>query len=150
MSLLLDQLFSALKGDWLLKRFIRGKGKMEGTAHFKITNNNHSLLHYSEEGKFTTVAGISLHATREYFYSYNKNIISVFFVENNQVGELFHTLEFKQKKLDFPLKANALHLCCNDLYSATYEFINYDQFNLSYVVKGPHKNYMMNTLYQRV
>lgn len=122
---------------------------MEGIARFKMAKLKPNILHYQEEGVFTSITGSSFNASREYFYNYNKGVISVFFAKNNQAAKLFHLLEFNQIQLDFPLHAKAKHICNNDTYTASYEFKNSDQFSISYVVKGPSKDYMINTLYKR-
>lgn len=149
MSVLLMQVFDSLKNDWTLTRTISHQGIMHGTAHFKLIEPN--TLHYQEHGIFTSVTGASFNTTREYFYYYDNRTaeISVFFVENNQRGKLLHSLQFIPLKLNAPLRAKAKHICSKDVYSATYEFNQHGQFSLRYQVKGPAKDYVINTLYKK-
>lgn len=150
MTALFETLFTSLKGDWVITRSIPFHGKFKGRAHFKYISS--TLLHYQEEGLLRITQKTCYQATREYFYcyrDYSNAPIAVYFVNNNAPGELLHALTRQSPSSSFPFKANALHHCLHDTYSATYEFIHDKKFYIDYHIDGPHKKYVINTCYQR-
>ena len=136
------QIFNSLEGRWHFHRTISNFGTVEGEATFKRSATEKNLLHYREDGEWISKNGLNK-VHREYLYQYQNEKISAYFAE--QKDRLLHTLEFQKNGL-----ATAKHLCACDLYAATYQFHNPDEFELTYRVEGPKKNYTMTTLFQRL
>ncbi len=92
--------------------------------------------------------GEELEATREYFYRYTNDQISVFFNQTPQ--KLFYTLAFPAEigKTEIN-QATGDHLCIADNYKALYEFISSNCFKLTYDVQGPQKDYRIHNLFIR-
>jgi hypothetical protein len=129
----IEKLFSNLEGLWHFKRLVSNYGTLEGTALFKKISPN--TLHYREEGH-------SSHGTffQEYLYEYASEI-SVYFMDKS----LLHRLQFKHKLT----MARAEHLCKCDHYSAEYEFLNEQQWRLNYLVRGPKKDFSIQTQFTK-
>jgi len=146
----IQQIFQTLAGTWTLHRTISGAGHVDGIACFKAVAMNG--LHYQEAGVFTALAkGNKYQIEREYFYGYDtaNNKISVHFAQAEQATDLLHDLHFIPASLETIPLATALHHCRYDKYEAQYSFFNDDQFKLIYSVKGPAKNYTVETLFNR-
>ena len=143
------KIFNSLAGHWQLERRIPNQGLVKGQACFSNYKES-STLHYQETGILTLEDKKEFNFSREYFYYYENEQISVFFVENARPGKLFHTLEFSPRFKDAdPIRACARHHCRHDIYDATYSFQDDKQFTVSYRVHGPTKNYSSATIFQR-
>ena len=171
-------IFTALEGQWKLHRNLKSarstypSGVFEGTALFKKRPPTDPVYHaeylYIEDGKFNTVQGLSLSATRRYVYRFlqDTNSISVWFVKLDDgftVDYLYHELDLSlpdyasllvtgQEK--FPvLKAKGYHLCVDDDYHADYFFryngLQFSTWSLKHTVKGPQKDYVADAQYTR-
>ena len=135
-------IFKALEGKWNFHRTISNYGIIEGAATFKKSAIEPHLLHYREEGVLKREDGEHFQVYRDYLYRYKNDRISVFFAEKTE--RLFHVLEFRDATT-----AVARHICSSDVYDATYKFRLEDEFELSYRVKGPKKDYSITTLFTR-
>lgn len=173
-----ENIFAALEGQWKLHRNLESakstypSGVFDGIALFKKrppTDPVYSAEYlYIEDGKFTTVQGLSLTATRRYVYRFFKdaNTISVWFVKLDDgltVDYLYHKLDFAlfdyasllvNELENFPvLKAKGYHLCVDDDYHAGYSFrydgLQFDAWSLKHTVKGPQKDYVADAQYVR-
>ncbi len=138
------RIFHSLKGNWIFHRIISSHGTIEGTATFS-RGSSENCLHYKEEGVFFDGSGKTYDTFREYFYQLDQDQISVYFCENPL--RLFHTLSFVPK-LKIPT-ATASHLCKCDTYDAVYTFSAPDAFSLCYTIKGPQKDYCIQTDFKR-
>jgi hypothetical protein len=134
--------FCSLEGYWKLSRIITNQGFIEGIAYFKKKAHYPDTLFYREKGMFTPLNGKSLDISQEYEYRYSKEKISVFFARERY--RLLHSLEFAE-----PNKALGEHQCGCDTYRATYQFALPDEFELTYVVKGPKKDYQIKTIFKK-
>ncbi|MBS0603935.1 MAG: hypothetical protein JSS60_02740 [Verrucomicrobia bacterium] len=141
---LATRIFHSLEGRWTLSRFISGHGKMEGTATFKKNSSDNTCLHYREEGVFIGDNGKANNVFREYYYRLSNDTISVLFSKKPE--KLFHILSFADTS---PITATASHLCECDNYDAIYTFATPDEFTLFYSVKGPKKDYSIQTVFKR-
>jgi hypothetical protein len=144
----IKNIFYSLKGNWQLNRTISHHGTMTGVANLTLVNT--SELFYREEGLFAS--GITrqvFKVYREYLYQYKQNQIDVFHVENHQPTLLLHTLHFIDDAQKDVLKAVAHHECGRDVYQAVYLFY-VNQFQLTYLVKGPYKDYTITTMFDRL
>lgn len=145
--------FSLLEGSWSLIRTIAGHGIMKGKANLrKIENNQLSVkkLRYREDGIFELNDGKKMDAQKEYLYILDNDIIGVYFVENKKQGRLFHMLDFKKNETTNFLSATAVHNCFPDIYNVRYEIYNKDDFQITYLVNGPKKNYISETVFKRI
>ncbi len=143
---LTSAIFHFLEGTWHFTRRISHYGQMQGTATFRKAPSNGNQLHYREDGQLQSNDGTSMTAFREYNYRLENGVISVYFTDQ----KLFHTLIFDQTASDHTtITATATHLCECDTYDATYTFKIPNEFFLRYTVKGPKKEFSIETIFQR-
>ena len=167
-------LFQGLEGKWLLRRNLKSaiptypSGLFEGTAVIEArdpTDESFDLEYlYSEKGELTTEQGFKMQATRQYVYRYqeNANTISAWFVSTEDrwsVDYMFHSLEFGSTgRLDgkdsiVAMRAKGYHRCIEDDYQARYLFQMRDavptQWELTFAVQGPSKDYVAEASYVR-
>ncbi|KAK8206639.1 hypothetical protein M8818_004473 [Zalaria obscura] len=176
MPLLHDQapplkgIFDSLEGSWKLHRRLTSalpafpSGTLTGSATFTphAAFNGSSYL-YHETGELKTDQGHVLKAKRKYIYRYSAedDKISAWFVKEphtegqEDVDYLFHELEFEKSEGRWIAKGD--HLCDMDMYWAMYDFRigkemgedGMQVWGLRYKVKGPQKDYMSDTAYER-
>ncbi|CAF3828287.1 unnamed protein product [Adineta steineri] len=150
-------IFRALhESKWSFERILTGKpadGTVHGQAEFHYSQH-HELL-YKEQGKLILSSQIPLDITQKYIYVYDedKDLMTVYFVDDkNKRGSLFHTIHFQSASNDGWI-ASGEHLCSQDHYSVSYLFrlngINLTKFEITYTVKGPAKDYISKTIFQR-
>lgn len=140
------EIFRNLEGHWKFKRQISEEGSSHGEAHFQNTAWP-LTFHYREDSIFTTTQGADFKTFREYIYRYENGTISVFFID--PPDSLFHTLTFDTDN-QYPILAHAKHLCDCDTYDATYNFLSPIAFTLTYRVKGPKKDYRIETSFEKI
>jgi len=136
--------FLFLKGNWTIDRSTNGFGYMLGSASFLPLSGDLPTLAYQETGVFVTAQGENLNFYREYIYSLNKGIIEVHFASQQKKQGFFHALTFSSSNV-----ATATHPCRDDLYRATYTFLNENSFSLAYDIKGPKKHIRIETVFKR-
>lgn len=142
-------IFKTLQGKWKFNRTISGFGSVTGTANFQPIETEKEALFYKEEGVLIMDNGTEINIHREYVYRYKDDKITAYFFENEKTDRLFHTLSFENSENKAQLEASASHLCVNDTYKAKYNFFNEKQFKLTYNVKGPQKNYIAETYFDK-
>ena len=144
------QLFKQLQGVWKLKRCLGTQGHMQGIAHFQTWREG--VLYYQEQGSATFGSSKALLAYRAYAYVYDQGTIAVHFwdKERKQPAGLLHTLNFQSTKTTSQvLVATGTHKCTDDVYKACYTFVSQKNFQLTYQVQGPHKDYTIQTCFSR-
>ncbi|KAF1984498.1 hypothetical protein K402DRAFT_395521 [Aulographum hederae CBS 113979] len=162
--------FRALQGHWRVRRqlhsFLAGfpSGTFEGTADFlprRPTDLEAAAEYlYVEDGTLTTEAGLTLRANKRYAYRYSEaaDLISAWFVKEDgkSVDYLFNEIQFRARPKGHSggwLAKGSSHLCEPDMYETDYEFkfrgAALDSFDIKYVVKGPRKDYISTTTFQR-
>ena len=134
-------MFQVLKGTWKFDRAITGHGSMKGTANFR--NTAPETLDYDESGIHAAKGGV-VDFYQSYIYVRQDGEILVTFKD----GRPFHRLDFARSPENL-LTATAVHLCGDDVYSGHYVFLDNDNFSLRWDVKGPRKDYMIETTYVR-
>ena len=133
--------FQVLRGTWAFDRAIEGHGSMKGTAHF--CSAFPETLDYDESGIHAAKGG-AVDFYQSYMYVRQDGDILVTFKD----GRPFHRLAFHRSPENL-LTATAVHLCGDDVYSGQYVFRDNDNFSLCWDVKGPRKDYMIETTYIR-
>jgi len=116
-------------------RLASQQGKFMGTAAF--TQQNSELL-YNETGELT-LGATSMQATRSYLWAFDGLSVRVAY----QDGSPFHDFELDGSK------AQAKHLCGQDIYYATYDFYLPDHWQVVWTVTGPRKDYTSTSAYRR-
>lgn len=167
-------IFRALHGKWQLSRTYTSRlpeypsGPSTGTAEFiprksspqSESNTIHRIEYlYSEKTLLTTSKGLQLQGTQQYIYQYDEPLdkLVVYFSKRDEVftlDYLFHQINLSPPKNNFsPWRATSNHFCTPDTYDVSYEFhfqgSNLLTFKISYEVKGPRKDYSMETVYTR-
>ena len=167
--------FRALQGDWEITREIQSaiptfpSGTLKGTASFHprypTLDSNEFLFDreylYVESGTFTTSTGVTMKASRRYVYRYCEasDQLSVWFVKVDNdlaVDYRFHDLAFvkpSEARKEGALVATAEHLCVDDMYRTHYRLpmrgVSLPAFAVTHTVKGPSKDYIATTRYER-
>lgn len=167
--------FRALQGNWNIDRTIESamptfpSGKLTGTASFHPrsptadkTGKFFDLEYlYVESGTFSLSTGHTMTANRRYVYRYSEaeDTLSIWFVkpeDNHEVDYLFHNLGFlrpEEARKAGALVAKADHLCVEDMYWTEYRLpmkgIALRDFAIKHTVKGPDKDYVAMTRYER-
>ena len=169
---LMEAVFNSMIGKWKMDRTIVSKsptfpsGHFDGTAtlksRFPTAAEYDCEMLYSEEGDFTADNGMVFQAKRKYVYRYRPQDgqITAWFVkpqEDEAVDYLFHKVEAQSNQgaisKSCQVTAKGHHLCVQDDYNAKYTF-DFDRdlllsWKLTYVVKGPNKDYVSSTSYSR-
>lgn len=114
---------------------------------------------YIEEGDFKASNGLTFRATRRYVYRYDerRDKLSVWFVKTDdqkRADYLFHEVDFaKPEEEGKAWKATSGHLCIDDFYDVKYQFqfeaVNLKDWRIAYSVKGPKKDYTIDSTYTR-
>lgn len=136
----MKKIFDSLEGHWQWRRTISEQGTAQGKASF--TRLSPTQLAYREDGLLSTQS-TDFKMFRTYTYQLEEENISVFFA--GHTNSLFHRLQFTS-----PITASASHLCLCDHYEATYTFLNPTTFRLTYQVKGPKKDYTIDTTFEKL
>ncbi|KAI4728278.1 hypothetical protein E4T49_03975 [Aureobasidium sp. EXF-10728] len=164
----LETIFKSFLGTWKLRRSLTSalpgfpSGTFTGTATFKPYSDSAfdgSSLLYHETGELVTDLGYKLLANRKYIYRFSPSDdkIAMWFVKepapdgSEEVDYLFHELEFSF--LDQRWIAKGDHLCEKDMYWALHDFRlddNMKRWGLRYKVKGPQKDYLSDSAYERI
>ncbi|MBS0272157.1 MAG: hypothetical protein JSR85_05870 [Proteobacteria bacterium] len=139
------QLFFSLEGKWAFNRSINGSEIMRGTALFHSVNECLPSYSYQEEGIYSAGPLSQLSFFREYFYCLNNKTIEVYFSFQKKKHNFFYALAFSCPNL-----ANGVHHCVHDVYKATYVFLEKDIFLLQYDVRGPKKDFVIQTTFTRL
>ncbi|MES2198600.1 MAG: DUF6314 family protein [Chlamydiota bacterium] len=136
-------IFDSLPGTWSIQRTIYSfqnelLGTFTGKALYKESSTH--LLHYREEGLLHR-DGCESCAFKDYYYSYKEGI-EIYF--DFKLTRLFHKMEFELGD-NFPFQARGVHHCGEDLYDMSYTFISKEEYRTTVSVKGPRKNYIINS-----
>lgn len=127
-------------GRWSLSRAIDDRragrpGTFVGTAEF--TADGPGAANYVEEGQLMVPGLVAMKASRRYRWVFAGAEIEVFFED----GRPFHTI-----RGDVGAPA-AHHDCPPDVYDVTYDFARFPLWRATWEVRGPAKDYTMQTDY---
>ncbi|MGB0498575.1 MAG: DUF6314 family protein [Rubricella sp.] len=139
---MLPQELARFQGRWRIDRTITdhaggATGAFEGTGAFRP--DGAGGLAYDEDGMLC-FGGVPLRATRRYLYGAEGGRIFVAYED----GRPFHDFDAGS------CCAWAEHLCGEDHYKVTYRFVEPDRWTADWVVRGPRKDYRMETRYARI
>jgi hypothetical protein len=135
-------------GTWEINKSVTASPntdfKAQGYAAFKLFKNDLSTVHYNEKVNIILPSLSNTNimiGTRKYLYKYDKltNTISKYF----DSGSFFYNLNISNNIF------TGEYLCIQDKYYARYVILNKDKFEMTYLVTGPNKNYIINNIYAR-
>lgn len=138
------QIFDSLVGKWNLQRTLGRHGVIHGTAAFNIGVQPNVLL-YREDFIIKNLNQSLVHSYKEYEYHFDQAKIIKYFKQTSNESSIFYELEFIEDNF-----AVATHLCNQDNYKAEYRFYDYGKFKLKYCVKGPSKDYTIDTEFIKI
>ncbi len=143
------QVFKNFVGCWRLRRVLGSYGHGEGTANFILTSECPLTIHYREElvVNYTTESGLKGNvggtAHQEYIYVYEEERDKI--LKRFMDGRNFYEIKLDLDKME----GDGEHLCDEDFYKAKYTFKDCNNFALFYDVKGPQKDYVIQTAFTR-
>ena len=141
-----SSVFDRLQGRWTFVREIPGYASARGEA--RIVPEGEDAARYEESAEVALIQGSTLHATQCYLYHRwpaVPNGLEILFCESR---ELFHHLAFEQGS-DGSLEAHARFLCAADEYVSDYSLDPGGRLHVQHIVRGPKKNYQVNTIFVR-
>ena len=157
--------FNGLRGPWNFDRTLTQHADSAspalayGTANFAPSASPHTWL-YREDGYLMTEAG-HFPITQEYRYTLDEAAgrLAVYFQRGENAGQHFHDVDFlapepaQTAPKKRTLRAQGYHPCAPDVYLVDYRFCFTGSllaaFNITYVAKGPHKDYTSETHFSR-
>lgn len=143
----LKELFNQLRGEWVLERDIQTP---QGNAIFKgrcvFTEMDDGRLLCNEIGTLN-LNGNESEANRSYIYAYQDNRIVIFYNDPHRQGDVLHELLFQSQGDGYV--ATHCHLCGQDTYDLTFTMLADSRIQMDYVVKGPQKDYAMQSFLTR-
>ena len=139
------QAFTWLAGHWSFRRDISNGLSATGQAQF--LRRAPGVLDYGEQGALSNGAQF----TKRYRYSLGADGITVVHADPQNDGAAFQTLEFANvpNANGDALSAQASNLCGDDWYDSIYR-LGRDRIWMAHTVKGPKKDYRIETAFQRL
>ena len=98
----------------------------------------------TQERKIFKEEGLSHECYQHYFYQIKEKSFSIFKFDNT----LLHI--FQITTYNFPITLTHSHLCNKDSYSCTFKIKDKNTFEIFYSIKGPQKNYTIETIYEKI
>jgi Family of unknown function (DUF6314) len=141
-----QHVFDLLLGRWEFVREVPQQASMIGSATISLVEEGTAL--YEEEARVTLVNGEILTGKQRYLYRRSQPPVNGFHIFFYDTQELFHSLKFSAGD-NGRLQASASHLCKADLYLSEYELGGDGGFYVRHTVRGPHKDYVVKTIYSR-
>jgi hypothetical protein len=141
-----SSVFEWLLGEWSFVREIPGYASVHGEA--KIVPDGDDSARYEETALVSLAQGGTLRAKQCYLHRRlppPANGIEVRFCDR---GELFERLEFSARD-DSTLQARARCQCAADVYESVF-VVRDERLEVVHVVRGPRKNYCVETVYTRL
>ncbi|PIE10565.1 MAG: hypothetical protein CSA72_08660 [Rhodobacterales bacterium] len=132
---------SPFEGDWILERVVDDRragqtSRFEGRAEVKLEGSGAVLL---ESGRWVDGPYRGLGGERRYLWQADGARIAVLFDD----GRPFHVWDPAQGGDCVP------HWCDPDTYEGHYDLALPDHWRVTWQVRGPAKDYRMETLYRR-
>ncbi|CAG9323266.1 unnamed protein product [Blepharisma stoltei] len=157
-----NKLFRLLKGQWRWDRVIGNQWTAYGQCTWSEVNKDKDMERflYHETGKLaSSKMKQELDVQKEYYYCLNsaKKAIEVYFCNPDMtMGNLFIQLSFNSQSTssnsepNWPFCSSSTHQCKLDQYDAKFTYDSENKLTISYTVKGPHKDYLSVTTYDRI
>lgn len=148
-----QDVFNNFQGHWAFDRVVLNthentEEKASGEAVFTAAGiPDQDRLKYIENG-FLQLSSHQkkIKFSRRYLYQRIENAIEVYFDDGIDKGLLFQKLTLDSNSALFK---GSEHLCRLDKYNSTYLFLSENEFQTTYTVVGPKKNYTIVTDYRR-
>jgi hypothetical protein len=144
-----------LLGLWQIKRQITDHGSaltfFEGQA--LVTSLEQGLMLYHETGILMQHAQ-PFQAERRYIFKPSLSNWTIYFEETPL--RVFQSFDFYldlnlDLSLDvYPKRSRSSHVCGADLYESALEIMSSQRFELVHLVKGARKNYVSETVYEKL
>lgn len=138
----LKDIFNLLPGTWAMERHIQNRGGIglfKGVCHFSRMDDGRLLS--EEEGDLDMYGNVGK-ATSKFIYELRND--QILMIDNNQrPGTILHELDFVAQGDE--RVAKHCHLCNKDTYDLTFTMDGDHRIQMNYVVKGPQKDYAMQT-----
>ena len=131
-------------GDWEMHRVISEFGEITGRATFRLNGESDQHLDYKEAVMLPRLGEQKANAFREYEYRMTDAGFDIFFSDGATKSQLFLSFAFVQASI-----LTSHHLCIQDHYDAEFVFLSDDEFELSFTVVGPKKDYSIQTRFIR-
>ena len=133
---------SAFEGRWQLARRIddrlaQQEGILSGTVDF--TAHGSTRLEYHEVGELRLGRGPAMQAQRRYNWNFERGVVIVTFED----GSDFHQF------VPSGVSQGSDHPCGDDLYTVSYDFTRWPQWQATWIVRGPRKDYTSVSTYMR-
>ena len=134
-------------GDWKANRVISGFGEITGQATFQVNDQHDDYLDFQEAMVLPSAQNKEQkpNAFRTYEYRMTSEGFDIYFSDGATKGDLFLSFAFTQASI-----LTSHHLCIKDHYDATFAFLSDDEFELSFSVVGPKKDYSIRTRFTRI
>lgn len=139
MNDLLERVFSG--GYSFERRISSPQLSFRGSATFEKSPTNQIVYH--EEGQYR-LEGREQICYQKRIFVVDASSLTIYKDDNS----LLHTFNVDQIQT-FPFKLTHTHHCQDDRYSLTLEMNSNDTFSMAYVVKGPSKDYWIDTEFTR-
>ncbi len=146
-SSIINAVFNQLIGIWGLERQIddrSGHGVLSGQCIFTPIDENRLLCEERGELRYN---GVEIEASRSYIYECRDDKIIILYNDLHRKGDVLHELDFSNEG-DTQI-ARHCHLCVTDTYDLEFQLLGNGKIQMNYVVKGPHKDYTMNSILTR-
>lgn len=125
-------------GTWAIKRVIEDSYSAD-TAHFigaAVIERKDEDWVYAEQGSLKIARAQPMQAERQYIWRPNETGFDIFFVDKR----FFH-------RFDLSPHSKAKHWCDPDQYEVDYELSNWPNWQSTWHVAGPRKEYVMTSLF---
>lgn len=142
----LDDGFS-LAGRWRITRAIRPHARFEGIA--TVAGDADGGYLWREAGSLIMPDRRLSNTHRAYRYRIDRDAktVSIFYADGAQDGDLLHAFTPDATRHG---AMRHTHHCPPDHYRALLRVEGADKFRLSYVIKGPRKNYSIASICERI
>lgn len=140
------QVWKSLPGKWSISREMIGHrgvslGHAKGIGSFEPNRFNTLNIVYNEKGTLFLPQLPPGSYYKNYHYLFKDENIYVYF--DSELTSLFHRIDFQHAQ------PTGEHLCSLDKYTMFYEFQSEKCFIMTCKVEGPHKNYTIQTLFEK-
>jgi hypothetical protein len=143
------RMLAMLRGHWAIQRHIEPGGAFNGVAVFSQRSTD-SLL-YHESGTLTLDNGIAVTGENSYVYALRDGVIDVSFATGLSRGQHFIDIALPEESSGaLPFECTDRHHCRLDTYDATFSMQSATRFTMTYLVRGPAKDYVSRSEYHRL